>query len=504
MGTLQLVCRQVDTLPRLAWCATIRKHDRTIRVLHGPHVEVADNFFCDGAWSGDFASADFDKHLLMGSAGKVVGDRLLIASPNHTMERIYLLRSGASLLVSNSCAFVLAQSDDEPDPNDLSYSTRLSSIIRGIDQYERWIPTRRGNRIHVYCHCNIQVGMDHQVVEAPKAPEREFVDFADYRSFLEEATGAIASNASDSRRKIQYRPLATISSGYDSPASAVFAWKAGCKEAITIRRSRPRGGSDMEDSGEGIASILGMKVQAFDRFDYLQRTDLPEVEGGITEFLSYGDCLERRLLFTGFNDVVWDRSAKMVSPYIRRKDTSGNSLAELRLRSGFVHLPVPYLGCTSHSAIHRISNSQEMLPWCVGGNYDKPIPRRLVEEAGVGRQMFGVVKKAAAIVPQEEGFERAMTRESRADFSRFFAEVSTPRLHAKLGLCKIGRSVAKVNRELRWTIAGLSSRMSGGRVALQLPVVIPAGIERVGAWGRYSLLFHWSMRRLRSRYLVGE
>lgn len=498
---MKLEFHRVETLPKMAWCATIRKHDPTVRILHGSYVEVADGFFCDGAWSGEFGRGEFETNLLMGSAGKVVGGRLLISTPDHTMERICVLKNDNVMLISNSCAFVFAQANDEPDPNHIFYPVELSSILQGINKYARSIPTRNGSRIHLFYHCNIHVGADLELVETPKAPVRDFTDFTDYRAFLEEKTGAIVRNANDAKRRVHYRPIATISSGYDSPASAVFARKAGCDEAITFRRSRPRDGSDADDSGEAIAQVLGMRVRVFDRLDYLKMKGFPEAEGGITEFLILADHLERRVLFTGFNDAVWSRSSKTASRFIHRTGLSGNSLAELRLRVGFVHLAVPYLGCTSLPSIHRISTSKEMEPWSIGGGHDKPIPRRLVEEAGVKREMFGMGKKAVAIVPQLEGYEKTMTPESLADFSRFYAETATFPVRAKLRLCTMAHQAALIQRELNWRIAGLASRLSGRRVPAW-PVLIPSGVEMTGERGRYAFFFHWSMRKLRARYEV--
>jgi len=67
---MNLVFRKVDTLPRLAWCAKIKRGNRSIEVFHGPWVEVANDFFCEGAWSGDFTSAGFDTSMFMGTGGK--------------------------------------------------------------------------------------------------------------------------------------------------------------------------------------------------------------------------------------------------------------------------------------------------------------------------------------------------------------------------------------------------------------------------------------------------
>mgnify|MGYP003408922933 CR=1 FL=1 len=50
----------------------------------------------------------------------------------------------------------------------------------------------------------------------------------------------------------------------------------------------------------------------------------------------------------------------------------------------------------SVAAINRVSRSDEMKPWQLGNDYDRPIPRRLLEERGVPRDAFGFGKKAVA------------------------------------------------------------------------------------------------------------
>jgi hypothetical protein len=42
---MKLVFQRIDKLPKLAWCARIDRSDYTIRILHGPYLEVADDFF---------------------------------------------------------------------------------------------------------------------------------------------------------------------------------------------------------------------------------------------------------------------------------------------------------------------------------------------------------------------------------------------------------------------------------------------------------------------------
>lgn len=495
---MKLLFERIDSLPRLAWCARVELGVPTVRVLHGPDVEVGDGFFCEGAWAGEFASADFDSSQLMGSGGKIEQRELLIATPNHTMERVWVLRHAKTLLVSNSCAFVLAQAQDEPDPNYLLYGPKLASIVHGLNRYARSIPTRNGNRVRMFCHCNLRVGVDHRLTERPKPPVRDFADFADYRRFLVEQVSAITSNANAPQRRVRYRPIATISSGYDSPAAAVLAQQAGCDEAITFRNSRPHGAPGLDDSGVAIAGRLGMSVRVYDRFDYLNRTGFAEAEGGISEFLSLSECLEHRILFTGFNGGgVWDRWNRAVGPLLRRRDTSGDSLAELRLRVGFVHLAVPYLGATRHASIDRISLSKEMEAWWSGNNYDKPIARRLVEEAGVDREMFGTAKKAVAVVAREEGFEQTMTPASFADFSRFVQARRSARAAAKLQLYRAALPLARLNRAFNRLILRMSER--AGK-PIWLSPLVPSAMEQAGRLGTYLFLFHWSIEKLMERY----
>src|SRR5207245_159892 len=50
-----------------------------------------------------------------------------------------------------------------------------------------------------------------------------------------------------------------------------------------------------------------------------------------------------------------------------------------------------------------------MAPWRIGGDYDRPIPRRLAESAGVPRPWFGLKKKAVVITyayPIHRGLRR--------------------------------------------------------------------------------------------------
>ena len=74
---------------------------------------------------------------------------------------------------------------------------------------------------------------------------------------------------------------------------------------------------------------------------------------------------------------------------MRRSDLGGHGFSEFRLVVGFIQLPFPYLGARQMQDILEITESSEMDPWRLGNGYDRPISRRIAEEAGVPRQLFG-------------------------------------------------------------------------------------------------------------------
>jgi hypothetical protein len=111
---------------------------------------------------------------------------------------------------------------------------------------------------------------------------------------------------------------------------------------------------------------------------------------------AFESLLAGTVFFTGFpGGKVWDKNLPP-DDRLKRRDLSGASLNEFRLRVRFVHLPIPSIGARLNAQLHRIGNSPELAPHSVGGDYDKPIARRMAEEAGVPRHAFGQTKKATS------------------------------------------------------------------------------------------------------------
>jgi hypothetical protein len=219
--------------------------------------------------------------------------------------------------------------------------------------------------------------------------------------------------------------LATLSSGYGSCAAAVVAREAGVREAVTISQGRRSLEAifDPQDSGAVVAASLGLRCNSYDR----SRTTFPLEDAAWASVGNVGDinlslfdypeplCL----LFTGFmGDVLWDKST--VQPeHLHRKDTSGARFSEARLQQGLFLCSPAFWGCVREEQILALAHEPEMQPWSVGGDYDRPLPRRLLEEAGVRRGTFARGKRAASY---NRRYGRPLSPELREDFAAFLAK----------------------------------------------------------------------------------
>lgn len=505
---------RVESLPCLAWCARVGRDQPSVRVEHGAGVEVAGDWFAEGVWNGPFAEGGIlDATMLLGSGGRSGGTRVTFAATNHSMDRLQYIRLPDELLVSNSLVFLLAQADDGPDPNYLFYDRDLISFVDGLSHMARRLPTRRERVVELLYCSNLTVGADLEPTERRRAEPRSFTDYADYVTFLKAELAALHRNATDpARTRSRFEPLATISTGYDSPACAVLARSIGCTEAVTFRAARSDYGGGA-DSGAEIGRIIGLAVTEHDRGEYLRRDDLPEAEflavgtGGEDLVMSaFEPHLSGRLFFTGFlGDALWGR-LRGVDPRdaadFHMRFPAGSSLTEFRLRVGFVHLPVPLLTFGSLPSLSRISSSDEMRAWRArNSRYDRPIARRLVEEAGVPRHLFGQAKRAVTQpFYHNEPLRPIMSERSYHDFRAFVGtrrDLNRASGHAlELAVLPHVHSAQHfVNRALTF---------AAGRVSLSLSLGLSVPRHYRQRLTENALTFHWAQDRLRSRYTGGD
>jgi hypothetical protein len=123
-------------------------------------------------------------------------------------------------------------------------------------------------------------------------------------------------------------------------------------------------------------------------------------------FKSAESHLPGRVLLTGYHgDKAWQKEGgKYLTDTIVRGDSSGLSLTEYRLSAGFIHCPVPFWGVRQMRELHALSNAAEMKRWDIAGtfkDYSRPICRRIVEQAGVPRELFGQHKRAGSVLSEE-------------------------------------------------------------------------------------------------------
>jgi hypothetical protein len=508
--------REEGSLPKLAWLAVLRKGEPSGRVIHGPWVETHGRFFVEGAWDGAFSDGDFaDAQMLMGSGGIALDGSFLFCGAAHPMERLYLLRVADALLISQSLVFTLRAAGLRPDPRYIPYQADLLRFQQGLRHHVGELPLEGGQRITLVHYRNVRVDPDLQVSILEKPAPPRFTDFRDYERFLVEGLRRFRDNAAAPERRVRYTPLATVSSGYDSAACAALSTEIFCEEAATIRSARPEdgGGPAEDDRGTPVAEALGLRVREFERDAYRSLATLPEAEfvacgdlGQDLPIVAMEECLAGRFVLTGeHGDTTWSRNWDLRKDRkdardIVRPSCTGCSLIEFRLRVGFIHLPLPCVGARSLPDLKRICQSEEMRPWTLFNSYDRPIPRRFVEERGVARHLFGQRKKAVTVLlHRDAALAGLMGPASYEAFRRLQTELAPTRDPATqrhydrmFGLYRLwSRLFSRVNRVL--------SRLG---IPLGVPCPIPFRFRQPP--GEPSYLFHWGFSEIADRYAPAD
>jgi hypothetical protein len=321
---------------------------------------------------------------------------------------------GDELFVSNSLAFLLALSGERLDPAYPHYYLDFLDYNRaGIRTPEKRLRLAGARVVELHACCNLAVQPDLTIsrLERPIGPPPR--DYSDYVAFLSRTVEQVFANASDFGRRWAYRPVTMLSQGYDTTAVSALAAKAGCREAVTFRKSNGIAGY-LDDSGSRIAPYLNLQVSEYERTDYqrLRQTRdflfYIEPDGVDRSMVLMQEQLVGALLLTGrFGERLWDREpgarwglpGDTGHPYFQLPTgfrLGGCALGEFRMETGFIHFPLPCSGGLHARAIKAITDSPAMKPWSIGRRYDRPIARRIAEEAGVPRQLFGQVKKGGS------------------------------------------------------------------------------------------------------------
>jgi hypothetical protein len=379
--------------------AKARTGSSEIRVSCGPGVELREDWFCEAAWDAQFIEGDFDQtDNVAGSGGRLRDGEIVFVSSSSLQDRLNYAKFGNDIFVSNSLSAIFAATGARVDPTTDEYRSILGSVTLGLDAYNDRIPTSMGD-VRLLYYENLAWNGAKLVVKNKPRIERDFSTFDAYYQFMQSTMNVVVANAQSPDRTVAIEPLVSLSTGYDSPTVAVWAAKAGVRNAVTFLSDR----DGKDDSGRRIGEKLGFSVDVVDR-DHWRSGDYPEVDciagsgaAGEVAFASMGERLNGKLLLSGFwGGAVWNYGRKDERPVFSGHDGSGLSLTELRLRMGFVNCCAPYWGGIQVGDIAKISQSDDLAPWRVPSVYNRPICRRVVESEGVPREWFGQSKHGAS------------------------------------------------------------------------------------------------------------
>ena len=482
-------------------------------VRHGEAVETRPDRFVEGAWDGDFATFDFDlaPHLV-GSGGVLRDGACVFASPFHPLEWLYVLQQPDQTFVSNSLVFLLQEAGDALD---LSYPNYFFDLLRtaryGLSRQPSTTPTREGGHVELYTACRLVIDSDLRLRRTPQPLGPPPANYSEYFDLLSTTSKRIVTNAADPARATTYTPVAACSRGYDSTASAALAKMTGCTEGVTYARSGLPTGHPIrgftkplsDDSGTECLQAMGMNVSEFDRVDALGFPGHPKAEffyslAATTDAstLAMEGNLRGSVFFTGrHGERYWGPTKRGKTKYYRETDDcnlSGRAASEFRLRVGFINFPAPYIGALHGPALLRITHSEEMRPWKLGvGYYDRPIARRLAEEAGVPRECFGHVKFG--------GGEEAcvLTETSERDFQGFLRSAVPEAIRRRMDPRPIVERDMSHHR-LKYL------RTNYSHWPLASPLLELLQTDRLHKlWNSlYLYTFHWGFEKVRSSYVV--
>jgi hypothetical protein len=399
-------------LGKLAWVVSIDLTNSKIQANLGTLVEKLDNGFVEGVWDDDFSKQNFHSCENFFGSGLLVHGRSVIIVPSTTLvDCIFLFNDGEKIYLSNSFIELLGHVGARPIDGH-NYREEHGSISKGINDYERDIPISHPKSGVIKRVIFNPVEISSGVIKEITRPEyANFKNYHDYIEKIQEVIDNLLINACSEQREAPLKVSSTISRGYDSTFITALLSEHSVDACYTRKRSSSAlpsffFKSHTDDDGTSIANLLDIETSSL-TFKNIDRDELyflastPEEPESVffDQYLYIKNSESPYIIFTGVHgDKLWGKKLdeKFSTRDIRRTDTSGFGLSEPRLRSGFIHIPLPFIFARKIAKINAISNSIEMNFWSVGGDYDRPIPRRYLEETKkIPREMFGQVKKAA-------------------------------------------------------------------------------------------------------------
>ena len=419
-----------NKLPPLSWICILKESEYKFFV--GNKVEFTNDCLIEGAWDGEFKSYNFStSEFVFGSGAVIIDNEIQFVPPRHCAESLYVIRrkEDNEFFVSNSINFVLEESKIDIESklfesltNAIEDTIELATL-NGIDQANPIIFENDEIIFYRIMFYNFSIRRNESIKFHRLSPKRYFRNFKQYREFVKKKTYQVCSNAMSNDRKFVFEPLTSISKGYDSSTTAVIANELGYKKAITLDVEV----WNMDDCGAVIGEKLGMDVERIKHImsDQIENLNI-EVSDDLAEnsyefiatvgsgdditFLVFEPYIKDKIFISGvYGDIVWEKQSKLTSG-LPKNGIVGKSTTEFRLRVGYFLLPLPSIGARFSAPIVKLSNSKETEGYSVGGSYDRPIPRKIIEDAGIPRSEFGTNKCATSpnILNRKEIFKTAV------------------------------------------------------------------------------------------------
>lgn len=338
-------------------------------------------------------------------------------------ESVFSIRVTDKLYFSNSMTFALVASGSELLPSYKQYVSDMGSILYGLcsEKTVKFSPLADGRELRYFRCCIVEIDNQLNIKETIRRSGLEFRNFADYKQKVLNVLKAIRQNATDPLRKMSYGMIGTISRGYDAPSACALVKEVGCDEVFTFV-DKP------EDDGTEVARLLGYKQ--IHRVDsrtyklnekYLEAEALASGESGAT-FIAFENLFRNKLLFIGSRgDSIYERLHANANDHFdfhvgNQLSQASQTVYENMLKNNAVTISIPLIGGDRWLDIKRINESEEMGAFSVADHYDRPIARRLLEEAGVKREMFGQRKFGAGISYSLDTFSRIRAKMSVRSF----------------------------------------------------------------------------------------
>ena len=415
---MRLEYRRRPELPKLAWLCEVQQA-KHIAVAHvGASVETTGRFFVEGVWAGPYRQGSFHRtECFFGSGAVVEEDSICFVSSTATTDALYYRQYTHTVTVSNSLPFLLAHTADHLDPYCFEYDMINESIIHGIDAYQPSIPTCNGHVVRLLFR-NLRI-TEHSVDTVSKPLPPPFQCYEEYFDHLRRNYALIVTNCRSLDRREPMPVFSTQSRGYDTTAVNSIASAYGIDKVFTCVQAKgnyPFANRDRRsqrnDDGTNIARQLGLDCIPIDRrrferdfrLEYLYYAAQNTSQDA--NLLDINDHVTRpTILLTGVLGEIWypressyrGPGGDLFTPELKRGDLGGHGVSEVRLTVGFVQVAIPYIGAQRRAEIVTITESAAMDRWRLNVDYDRPIARRIAEEAGVSREIFGQVKMASVV-----------------------------------------------------------------------------------------------------------